>query len=66
METTMIVRDKSNSLKLLFVWHGTVLPKILPVILGIMSLSMLAWALYHFQLFAVTTVPAVGFTLLGV
>lgn len=62
----MIVRDKSNSLKLLFVWHGTVLPKILPVILGIMSLSMLAWALSHFQLFAVKTVPAVGFTLLGV
>lgn len=62
----MIVRDKSNSLKLLFVWHGTVLPNILPVILGIMSLSMVAWALSHFQLFAVTTVPAVGFTLLGV
>ncbi|UTO05311.1 bestrophin family protein [Moraxella sp. FZLJ2107] len=62
----MIVRDKSNSLKLLFVWHGTVLPKVLPVIIGIMSLSMVAWALAHFRLYHVHSVPAVGFTLLGV
>ncbi len=62
----MIVRDKSNSLKLLFVWHGTVLPKVLPTILGIMSLSMIAWTLSHFQLYSVTSIPAVGFTLFGV
>lgn len=62
----MIVRDKSSSLGLLFAWHGTVLPKVLPTIIGIMILSMVAWLLSHYKLYAVTSVPAVGFTLFGV
>ncbi|MFB6349698.1 bestrophin family protein [Moraxella marmotae] len=62
----MIVRDKSNGLKLLFVWHGTVLPKVLPIILGIMTLSLLAGTLARFHWYGATTVPAVGFTMFGV
>lgn len=62
----MIVRDKSNNLKLLFAWHGTILPKILPNVLAVMLLSVFAWILAHYKLYAATSVPAVGFTLFGV
>lgn len=62
----MIVRDKSNSFKLLFAWRGTVLPKVLPTILGIMVLSFIAGFVAQFQWYYVTTVPAVGFTMFGV
>ncbi len=62
----MIVRDKSNSLKLLFVWRGTVLPRVLPTILGIMLLSLLSGLLTRYHWFDITAVPAVGFTIFGV
>lgn len=62
----MIVRDKSNRLKLLFVWRGTVLPKVLPLVLALMAISMVAWGLTHYKVYAVTGVPAVGFTVFGV
>lgn len=62
----MIVRDKSNGLKLLFVWHGTVLPKVLPMVLLLMAISMVAWSLTHYKVYTVTGVPAVGFTVFGV
>lgn len=62
----MIVRDKSNGLKLLFVWRGTVLPKVLPMVLLLMAISMVAWSLTHYKVYAVTGVPAVGFTVFGV
>lgn len=62
----MIIRDKENSLKLLFVWYGTVLPKVLPTILGVMALSMIAWSLSYYQVYTVTSIPAVGFTIFGV
>ncbi|OOS25437.1 bestrophin [Moraxella porci DSM 25326] len=62
----MIVRDKSNSLKLLFVWRGTVLPRVLPTILGIVLLSLLSGLLTRYHWFDITAVPAVGFTIFGV
>lgn len=62
----MIVRDKSNGLKLLFVWRGTVLPKVLPLVLVLMAISMVAWLLKHYQIYSVTGVPAIGFTIFGV
>ena len=62
----MIVRDKSNSFKLLFAWRGTVLPKVLPTILGIMVLSFIAGFVAQFQWYYIATVPAVGFTMFGV
>lgn len=62
----MIVRDKSNSLKLLFVWHGAILPKVLPTVLGVVAISMIAWLLAHYQVYSVASVPAVGFTVFGV
>ncbi|KDN24746.1 hypothetical protein MBO_07263 [Moraxella bovoculi 237] len=62
----MIVRDKSNSLKLLFVWRGTILPKVLPMVLILMAVSMVAWMLTHYKVYTVTGVPAVGFTVFGV
>lgn len=62
----MIVRDKHNSLKLLFMWHGTILPKVLPMIILLMAVSMIAWGLSHYQLYTVKNVPAVGFTVFGV
>lgn len=62
----MIVRDKSNGLKLLFVWRGTVLPKVLPMVLLLMAISMVAWSLTHYKVYTVTGVPAVGFTVFGV
>lgn len=62
----MIVRDKGNSFKLLFAWHGTILPNVLPMILGVMALSMVAWLLTHYRVYSVTSVPAAGFTIFGV
>lgn len=35
----MIVRDKSNSFSLLFAWHGTILPKVLPALGLVIFLS---------------------------
>lgn len=62
----MIVREKSNNLALLFMWRGTILPKVLPMILMLMAVSMIAWGLAHHQVYTVKSVPLVGFTVLGV
>lgn len=62
----MIIREKSNNLALLFMWRGTILPKVLPMILMLMAVSMVAWGLTHYQVYTVKNVPVVGFTVLGV
>lgn len=62
----MIIREKSNNLALLFMWRGTILPKVLPMIITLMAVSMIAWALTHYQVYTVKSVPVVGFTVLGV
>lgn len=62
----MIVRNKENRLSLLFAWHGTILSRIYPTIIGVMGLSLLAWALNYYQFSFVGQIPAVGFTIFGV
>lgn len=47
-------------------WRGTILPKVLPMIIMLMAVSMIAWALSHYQLYTVHHVPAVGFAIFGV
>ncbi|WP_313565380.1 bestrophin family ion channel, partial [Acinetobacter sp.] len=37
----MIVRDKNNSLGLLFAWQGTILPKVLPALVLVVFISAL-------------------------
>ncbi|MDO4700807.1 MAG: bestrophin family protein [Moraxella sp.] len=62
----MIVREKSNSLALLFMWRGTILPKVLPMTVMLMCVSMIAWGLSYYQVYTVKSVPVIGFTVLGV
>lgn len=62
----MIIRDKNNRFKLLFVWQGTVFPKVLPHILGIMVLSTLVWVFHHLKFYQISAIPAVGLTIFGV
>ncbi len=62
----MIVRDKSSSVSLLFARHGTVLPRVLPLVIAIICLSLIASVLTQLDVYAVRTVPAVGFTIFGV
>ncbi|XXQ67517.1 bestrophin family protein [Neisseriaceae bacterium B1] len=62
----MIVRNKTNSFALLFAWRGTILPRVLPIMLGLSLLSvLLAWVAHH-KWFEIPTPPVVGFTILGV
>ncbi len=62
----MIVRDKSNSFGLLFAWHGTILPKVLPALVLVFSLSAILVYLRHAHLMSFPAVPAIGFTIFGV
>lgn len=62
----MIIRNKESHLKLLFVWHGTVLPKVLSTIIAVMALSLIAWLLNAYHIYSVSSVPAVGLTIFGV
>ena len=62
----MIIRDKTNSFKLLFAWHGTILPKVFPALLVVVLISagLVYMAARHYV--AVPEVPAIGFTIFGV
>lgn len=62
----MIIRDKQNWFKLLFVWKGSVLPEILPRLLVLFILSSLV--VYYHGTFWHYKIPlnAAPFTLIGV
>lgn len=62
----MIVRDKANSLALLFAWHGTILPKVMPalVIVVLISAGLVYLGVNHYV--NIAEVPAIGFTIFGV
>lgn len=62
----MIIRDKTNSFKLLFAWHGTILPKVFPALLVVVLISagLVYMAARHYV--AVPEVPAIGLTIFGV
>jgi putative membrane protein len=62
----MIIRKKDNWLRLLFVWHGSVLPQILPRLGALLVLSVVV-VLAHGQLFTYKVpLTAAPFTLFGV
>ena len=62
----MIIRDKSNSFSLLFAWHGTILPKVLPTLACIIFIStvLVYFASQHYLAFP--AVPTIGFTIFGI
>lgn len=59
----MIVRDKSRTLPLLFAWHGTILPQVLPALFTLMCISAGICFLSPSQF---PQIPAIGFTIFGV
>ncbi|RKG34071.1 bestrophin family protein [Acinetobacter tianfuensis] len=62
----MIIRDKENSFKLLFAWHGTILPKVMPALLIVVLISALLVYLGLRHYVNLAEVPAFGFTIFGV
>ncbi len=62
----MIIRDKSNSFALLFAWHGTILPKVLPALSVVVLISTIIVYLSSQHFFTFPAVPAIGFTVFGI
>ena len=62
----MIVRDKANSFKLLFAWHGTILPKVVPALSIVVLISAALVYLNARHYVNMPEVPAIGFTIFGV
>lgn len=62
----MIIRDKSNSFALLFAWHGTILPKVLPALAFVVLISTVLVYLSSHHYFTFPAVPAIGFTVFGI
>lgn len=62
----MIIRNKNNIFTLLFAWRGTILPQVLPEILGLSALSVVLAMVVHHRWLDVPAPPLVGFTIFGV
>lgn len=64
----MIVRNTTSWFRLLFVWQGSVLPRILPRLLIVLAVSLLAAGLRHWWLQSLrdSSLSIPTFTLLGV
>ena len=62
----MIIRDKSNSFALLFAWHGTILPKVLPALAFVVLISTILVYFSSHHYFTFPAVPAIGFTVFGI
>ncbi|OHX12505.1 bestrophin family protein [Chromobacterium sphagni] len=64
----MIVRNIPSWFRLLFVWHGSVLPRILPRLLLVFALAVIASAIRHWWLHSLadSSLSIPTFTLLGV
>ena len=62
----MIVRDQNDTLKLLFSWRGTILPKVLPPLGLVMLISAIVGGIEYIDLYRFPEIPLVGFTLIGV
>ena len=62
----MIVRDQNDTLKLLFSWRGTILPKVLPPLGVVMLISAIVGGIEYIQLYRFPEIPLAGFTLIGV
>lgn len=61
----MIIREKNNSLSLLFAWRGTILPKVLPALLCVILISAAVGYLVRAHALNMPAVPAIGFTVFG-
>lgn len=62
----MIVRDKSNVATLLFAWQGTILPRVFPALVAVISISALVVYLSTHHYLDIPAVPAIGFTVFGI
>ena len=62
----MIIRDKSNSFALLFVWSGTILPTVMPALIIVVLISTLVVYLSTHHDFIGPAVPTIGFTVFGI
>ncbi len=63
----MIVRENRNdTLKLLFSWRGTILPKVLPPLGIVMLISAIVGGIEYANIYRFPELPLVGFTLIGV
>lgn len=62
----MIVRDQNDTLKLLFSWRGTILPKVLPPLGVVMLISAIVGGIEYINLYRFPEIPLAGFTLIGV
>ena len=62
----MIVREQNDTLKLLFSWRGTILPKVLPPLGIVMLISAIVGGVEYIDLYRFPELPLVGFTLIGV
>ncbi|GGF18072.1 bestrophin family protein [Hymenobacter cavernae] len=62
----MIIREKDNWLRLLFVWQGSVLPQILPRLLVLLGLSVVVVYAHGTLLYYKVPLNAAPFTLFGV
>ena len=61
----MIIRNKT-AFSLLFSWHGTILPKVLPPMICLSVISVFFGMVAHYRWFHIPTPPLVGFTVFGV
>lgn len=64
----MIVRNIPSWFRLLFVWHGSVLPRILPRLLLVLAVAVAAASIRHWWLASLreSSLGIPTFTLLGV
>lgn len=62
----MIVREQNDTLKALFSWRGTILPKILPPLGVVMLISAIVGGIEYTNIYRFPELPLVGFTLIGV
>lgn len=62
----MIIREPNDTIKLLFSWRGTILPKVLPPLGVVMLISAIVGGIEYANIYRFPELPLVGFTLIGV
>lgn len=61
----MIIHHRTSTLKLLFSWRGTILPKVLPPLGIVMLISTIIGGLEYNNIFHFPELPLIAFTLIG-
>ncbi|MGB1465159.1 MAG: bestrophin family ion channel, partial [Alcanivorax nanhaiticus] len=62
----MIVRDRPNAIALLFTLRGSIVPEILPHILSVALFAIGLTIISRFQLWPISDLTVMPFTLLGI